>query len=323
MYENPKLSILIPTYNYGEYLSQAVKSILSQSFSDFEILISDNASTDNTHHLVKELSTTDNRIGYFCQPVNIGMVANWNWCLQNAKGEYVLFLFADDYFLSENALEALVNTLNNNQKAAIAVSRRLCVEKDGHPRMRADDLGKAGYYSASTAINNCWRTSANLIGEPSAVLIRKSATNRGFLGELKQLVDFEMWLHCLSQGDLVLLDDTFVALRQHDQQQTALNRKDKNIVLEMFLIYKNNQSKFIPKTKKWSQLLAYYQGLYTVMHFLNKSNSKDTEILGAINYLTEEIIPPWCFLAPIAFQIQKTKTKLHRSLKKRRFLLNK
>lgn len=92
---HPLVTIAIPTYNRaGRYLKQALESAVNQTYQDIEIIVSDNCSTDNTEAVVRRFS--DPRIGYFRQAQNIGANNNFNFCLEQARGDYFLLLQDDD-----------------------------------------------------------------------------------------------------------------------------------------------------------------------------------------------------------------------------------
>ena len=96
----PKVSILIPTYNYAHCLDEAMESVLSQTFSDYEVIVIDDGSTDNTDEVMQKYAS-DPRVAYYKNPVNLGLVGNWNKCLSYATGKYIKFLCADDKFRSD------------------------------------------------------------------------------------------------------------------------------------------------------------------------------------------------------------------------------
>src|SRR4029078_349231 len=102
---SPLVSILIPTYDYGRYLPEAIESVLEQDYPNFEVLISDDASRDDSAKVIARYAAKDPRIRAHIQPANLGMVENWNWCLREARGEYIKFLFGDDKLASREALE--------------------------------------------------------------------------------------------------------------------------------------------------------------------------------------------------------------------------
>lgn len=97
----PKVSVIILTFNRAELLRRALASVLDQTFRDFEIIIVDDCSSDNTGEVISELSSTDGRIKYIRQPKNMGPGASRNAGLKNASGEYIAFLDDDDEWLPE------------------------------------------------------------------------------------------------------------------------------------------------------------------------------------------------------------------------------
>jgi len=115
----PKVSVCIPTYNCGNFLSHAIDSVLNQTFTDYELIICDNASIDDTEEIVKSYS--DRRIRYFRNPTNLGMVGNWNRCIEKSTGKHVYILHADDLMLPEN-LDEKVRILDSNHSVGLVHS---------------------------------------------------------------------------------------------------------------------------------------------------------------------------------------------------------
>lgn len=100
----PFFSICIPNFNYGAYLPATIQSVLDQSFSDFEIIIQDNASTDNSWEVIQQFAAQDQRIKIFRNPVNMGFAPNLNQACRNASGLFYILLSSDDLML-DGALE--------------------------------------------------------------------------------------------------------------------------------------------------------------------------------------------------------------------------
>lgn len=98
--------VAIPTFNRLSLLQRAISSVLAQTYKNLEIIISDNNSSDGTRDFLRSLR--DTRIKVLYNENNIGMVANWDNCLNNAQGEYFLLMSDDDALLDVNALEKLV-----------------------------------------------------------------------------------------------------------------------------------------------------------------------------------------------------------------------
>ena len=91
---NPLITIAIPTFNRASWLTGCVASALSQTYPNFEVVVSDNASTDGTDETLKGFS--DRRLHAIRQETNIGLIPNWNACLAEARGDYIVFVSDDD-----------------------------------------------------------------------------------------------------------------------------------------------------------------------------------------------------------------------------------
>lgn len=115
-----KISIGLPVHNGELFIKKTIDSILSQTHSNFELIISDNASTDKTSQICQEYLKTDNRITYFRQPENIGPHRNYYFLLNKAKYEYFIWVAADD-FLDSNYLEANLRILISDQNIVSSV----------------------------------------------------------------------------------------------------------------------------------------------------------------------------------------------------------
>ena len=92
----PQVSIGMPVYNGEPFIQEALDSLLAQSFSDFELIISDNASTDATQAICQEYAAMDARVYYVRQPENRGAMTNFKFVLDEAAGEYFMWAAADD-----------------------------------------------------------------------------------------------------------------------------------------------------------------------------------------------------------------------------------
>jgi len=220
----PKVSVLIPTYNYARYLPEAIESALAQDFGDFEIIVGDDASPDGSGEVIRRYAALDPRIRAHVHEKNLGMVANWNWCLREARGEYCKFVFGDDCLASRHALGRMAAMLDAAPGAVLAASARLILDEESRAVEIWDDLRRAGSYRGPDLIARCLWQDRNLVGEPSAVMFRRAAAARGFDPALRQVVDLEMWFHLLLAGDLVFDPEALCGFRTHARQQTVANR---------------------------------------------------------------------------------------------------
>jgi glycosyltransferase involved in cell wall biosynthesis len=130
MNEPPRISIALPVYNGERYLAQAIGSILDQTYRDFELIISDNASTDATEEICRSFEAQDGRVRYIRQPRNIGASPNFNICYALASGEYFKWAAHDDY-LEPEYLAACVEVLDAKPDAVLCQSLvRLIDDRD-------------------------------------------------------------------------------------------------------------------------------------------------------------------------------------------------
>lgn len=225
----PKVSVCIPAFNAAEYLCQAVESVLEQSYQDFEIVIVDNCSTDQTDALVDALLKKSNgRIRYYKNSHNIGLVGNFNRCLEYAEGIYIKFLCADDLLL-HGCLERMTAGLEAHQSVKLVSSSRLVIDEHGNELGIRRYMTKDGLVRGSQAITRCL-FGGNYIGEPTAVMFRKSDLKGCFREDMPQLTDMEMWFQLLEEGDLLSLGMPLCAIRSHSAQMTHANVRSGSIV---------------------------------------------------------------------------------------------
>jgi glycosyltransferase involved in cell wall biosynthesis len=220
----PRISVLIPTYRYAGYLREALDSVLAQDFADFEVLVSDDCSGDGSAEILAEYAARDARVRAHVHPKNVGMVQNWNWCLRESRGEYVKFVFGDDMLARPDALGKLAALLDAHPAAALATSARSVIDEKSRVTDVWSPLAAAGLHGSGDTMLRCL-AEGNIVGEPTAVMFRRSAGARGFSEGYGQLVDLEMWLHLLERGPLVYSTEPLCAFRRHPLQRTEANRE--------------------------------------------------------------------------------------------------
>ena len=120
----PKVSVIVPVYNTGKYLSECIESVLKQSFKDFEIILVDDGSKDDSPCICDEYANRDKRITVIHKE-NEGLSMARNDGLALAKGDFVCFLDSDDFWLGDNSLSSLVDFANeqNNDFSYIEFNR--------------------------------------------------------------------------------------------------------------------------------------------------------------------------------------------------------
>lgn len=130
---SPRVSIGIPVHDGERFVAEAIESILSQTFGDFELIVCDNASSDRTDAIVRELAARDSRIRYHRNGSNLGAAANFNRCFELARGEYFKWCAHDDR-LEPTYLERCVEILDaSGPEVALCFPQRVIMTHDGRP----------------------------------------------------------------------------------------------------------------------------------------------------------------------------------------------
>jgi glycosyltransferase involved in cell wall biosynthesis len=125
----PRLSIGLPIYNGEQYLAKALDSILQQTFTEFELIISDNASTDSTREICEAYAARDLRICYHRNPENIGAMQNWYRVFELSSAEYFASI-ADDDFYHPEYMQKCVAVLDADPSVAVCHSRTSVIDAD-------------------------------------------------------------------------------------------------------------------------------------------------------------------------------------------------
>jgi glycosyltransferase involved in cell wall biosynthesis len=130
--KNPKVSIGLPVYNGEKYLAQAIQSALKQTFTDFELIISDNASTDGTQAICEHYAALDERIQYHRLPENQGATWNFNHVFGLGNGEYFCWLAHDDQ-LAPDYLQEFVHVLESHPDSVLSYSNVSIIDENDAP----------------------------------------------------------------------------------------------------------------------------------------------------------------------------------------------
>jgi glycosyltransferase involved in cell wall biosynthesis len=229
----PTVSVIIPTYNRARFLRSAIASVLNQTFQDFEIIIVDDGSNDNTHSLVREFN--DERIKYVRHEANGGEGKARNTGVVNSSAEYIAFLDDDDEWLPDklqrqlNLLQAADSSVGGVYTGYVAIdvvdSRtvRICTpEKQGNVY---EDL-----------------FAGNLIGGPSTVMLRMECFRK--LGLFDETIpwglDHDMWIRIAENYTFACIKEPLVRYYYHEDQMsnfTELRIKGKEAFLRKYAAY--------------------------------------------------------------------------------------
>lgn len=203
----------IPTYNGESFLDETIDSVLAQSFEDFEIVVSDDGSTDRTIDILE--SFNDPRIRILPDRSRVGAAANWNRAVFSSNAEYLKMLPQDDLLYPQN-LEVLVGALDANLHASFAAVQRDVVGADGTVLIRGRGLRRLhGEVDRRTGFRAVARSGSNQFGEGPAVLFRRDAAlDVGpFDATAGYAMDLDFWLRLLDWGPCMAVRETHAAFR--------------------------------------------------------------------------------------------------------------
>ena len=215
----PLVSICMPTYNGSKHISEAIESILNQSFSNFELLIIDDGSSDDTVSIIKSFS--DDRIRFIQNVKNCGLVGNWNRCLSEAKGSYIRFLFQDD-IMSGDSLEKQVDAFRGNSMVSLCFGASCVINDQGRVTMRRRPFKRSRIFNGDEIMHRSFRT-YNFYGEPSNVMFSMSASKRvgSFDDSMTYAPDWDYWLRLSSCGDVAYVDEELSRFRVNTESMTG------------------------------------------------------------------------------------------------------
>jgi len=217
----PVLSVCIPAYNGASFLAESIKSVLDQSFYDFELVVVDDSSTDATVEVAH--SFKDPRIRIFANQVNRGLVGNWNRCIELARGAYVCIFHQDDVMMPGN-LAKKVGFLDESPTVGFVHSNVLQVGPQGEllsegwsPRLAAEDVG---LHPGAPFLDKLLR-GGNAVCAPSVVLRRDCLDAIGpFDGRLPYTADWEMWMRAAVFFDVGYFIEPLLKYRRHQNNET-------------------------------------------------------------------------------------------------------
>jgi len=163
----PKVSILIPVYNRKKLIAACIQSAINQNYTNFEVVVVDNASDDGTWDICKQFAAIDNRVRVFRNDTNIGPVRNWLRCAEEAQGELSKILFSDDT-IEHECLSMMVHKLEDPEVSIVYSSARIGENRE-HAAI-AYSLGKSVRLSTVRFKNLLINGKAPV--SPAAILIR-------------------------------------------------------------------------------------------------------------------------------------------------------
>jgi glycosyltransferase involved in cell wall biosynthesis len=210
----PLLSVLMTAYNRQDYIAEAIESVLASTYSNFELIIVDDRSKDNTVEIAREYAARDSRIKVYINEQNLGDYANRNKAASYASGKYLKYLDSDD-FIYPHGLEVMVRSMEKFPEAGLGLPYKRDLESVPYPILVDPESAYKAYF-----FNGDFMTTG-----PTSAIIKRSLFEEvgGFSGK-RFIGDIEMWLVLAAKQPVVKFQPALFWWRQHESQEYKMGQ---------------------------------------------------------------------------------------------------
>ena len=270
MKNDTKISVVIPTYNRARLIKKSITSILNQTYKNIEIVVVDDASSDNTEEIVKSIE--DSRIKYIKLKKNSGACVARNMGIKAAKGKYISFNDSDDEYLPEKIEIQYNNLIKNNSdmdfcKVRIFIDNCELIVPDD---MRINEMGRKGYLKELLAGNYI---------STQAILVKKSVITKYMFDEkLPRFQDYDLVLRMAADVNMSFTDDILVNI--YNSKDSISNSNEK--LLEAVKIMINKKYNM---NEEYKEMLR----LFLIQCYANISNKNYVNCIDDLNNKSKEI----------------------------------
>lgn len=279
----PLISIIIPTCNRKNILQEAIDSILTQEYPNYEIIIVDDFSNDNTENLVKEKYGENENIKYFKNFSNKGAGFSRKFGYSKAKGEYIVFCDDDDYYIDNKFFKKAIYYFQNNQGISFVGSNSL-VKYEKNNEYKFEKLNLHGI------VNNVAYLENFQIGymKPNSTftsIFSKKMLDRAEFENLQMVNDSSIYLRALLAGNAYIMKDIAGVYRIHNKNITFNLKLDfliDNLKEKKYIYEKIAEKKMLDSPKQW----WYDQIILTSEYYISSSKIKFEEFWELLQWCT-------------------------------------
>ena len=217
---NIKISIITASYNYADYIKETIESVINQTYQNWEMIIVDDGSKDNSIDIINEYTKKDSRIKLYTheQNKNKGLIETIRLALTKAKGEYVVFLESDD-FLSKEYIEKKINILQCNQEVGLIYNDIELIGERSTLTNTEEYLQKIRNYWLSKRTHNIGNILhyRNIVPTFSCVMVKTDLLQRcSFDSPKKAWIDWWLWAQISAKADFYYIPEKLTYWRMHD-----------------------------------------------------------------------------------------------------------
>lgn len=244
MTKNPIVSVIIPTYNRAHLIGRAIQSVLNQTYQDFEIIVVDDGSTDNTKEVVENFRKENKRIRYIWYEKNKGGAVARNIGIRDAKGEYIAFLDSDDEWMPKK-IEKQISLFDRCSDSIGVIYCSYYLQEDSFGYIEKASLSNMKRGNVYNFLLNGWCPSSTSFFLLKAQVFKKSGL---FDENLCSFQDYDLWIRIAQYYEFEFIEEHLAIKHNHEGSQIAKDLKPRFKGLNMFL-------------KKWGDMIKKEAGV--------------------------------------------------------------
>ena len=294
----PLISVVIPAYNAEQFLDETLESVLSQTYENWECIIVNDGSTDNTESIAKKWCEKDARFRYFYKE-NSGASDTRNLGIKKARGEYIAFLDADD-ILTSDSLEVRINVLIEQNVDLVATKLQHFTDK--LPKVSKNNARQDVLYYAKEGLTQLM--AFNKV-TPSTVLCKKSVMDEvgGFTWH-KKAEDLHCWLKVLFAGyKIYRIDETLLLYRL---VENSMSSTDRNCSKEVFEIIYSFKDEILSLDIDFQIYINHWLRKYVFLQDeIGNILPNISERMAYVNTILPNFFPKWLIKLPLGEKITK------------------
>jgi len=268
---NPLVSVLMTVFNRSTYIADAVQSVINSTYSNWELIIVDDQSTDDSVYVAREYEKNDNRISVKVNEFNLGDYPNRNKAASLASGKYIKYLDADD-LLYPHSLEIMVMTMEKFPNAAMGVSQQVYEDYKPYPfELTPFETYKRQFFKRG------------ILGfAPTETIIRTDIFKElgGFTGK-RYVGDVEFWLKLSALHNIVKLQSGLVFWRRHEGQEFQIGMQNNSYLINDYLCIINALNEINCPLNKEENTRAKKRAEFRHAHLIIKLAIKNSSPLAA------------------------------------------
>jgi glycosyltransferase involved in cell wall biosynthesis len=240
--KRPAVSVLVTVFNREAFLEECLRSILASTFSDLEVVVVDDASTDGSVSVANRIAATDSRVRLSLNEKNLGDYPNRNRAAALASGEYLKFVDADDV-LYPHSLAVMIDAMRANPEAALGLSWNVIDPDRPYPFASTPRETFAAHFLGTSLFG---------VGPSASIIRRDKFAEAGGFRQVQFVGDTDLWFRLASKWPLVSLPPALVWWRRHEGQQMSAEHANRGVLETRFNVEKEalEQSSFLTDDEK-------------------------------------------------------------------------